>query len=208
MTDKQKYEYARAAKVANYIAELLRPHCTRLNLAGSIRRLRPEVKDIEIVCEPKREILKDLFGWDEGHITDINFIEALAAITDIIIKGNVEGRYMQIKTTSSICPGIYLDLFMPQPEDYYRILAMRTGSWEHSQQKIAVGWVKKGWVGTHDGLRLRTECIEVSDKWVCNIPNPTLPPVWKSEGEFFTWLGIDYIDPAFREFNKHLNEKQ
>lgn len=201
-----EYHYIFAHKAADYILQLLKPHCERIHLAGSIRRIRPLVKDIEIVCLPKKELKQsDLFG-DAETITDRNFTEALATITDIVIVGNVEGRYMKIRTTSKNCPGICLDLFMPQPHDYYRIYAIRTGSAEYAQAYIAAAWKKKGWVGTPDGLRKREECIEKSSTWHCVATNPTLPPVWDSEAAFFKWLGVEYADPEYRQLHKPINE--
>ncbi|MBK6938566.1 MAG: hypothetical protein IPH18_18255 [Chitinophagaceae bacterium] len=134
MTDTAQYTCGKANKAASYIIQLLQTRCQRIHLAGSLRRMRPQVKDIEIVCIPKKEVKQSgLFSDIKEEITDRNFIEALATITDAIIRGSAEGRYMQIKTNSKLCPDIYLDLFMPQPEDYYRIYAIRTGSAAYAQ---------------------------------------------------------------------------
>ncbi len=216
MSSDLKYSFASAHKVANYIADLLMPHCTRLHVAGSARRLRPEIGDIEIVCEPKRvQEQTDLFGGGPLLI-DKCFTEALMTITDEIVRGDINGRMMQIKTTSKICPGIKLDLFMPSHDDYYRILAIRTGSAEYAQHFIASAWKRKGWVGVKDlGLRKISDCVCTTDannkkhyKLIPGLENPAMPAVLKSEGEFFTWLGIDYIDPQLREFHKPINEAQ
>jgi len=51
-----------AADIAVKICFILQPNCELIHLAGSIRRRKPEVKDIEIVCSPKVEVLKDMFG--------------------------------------------------------------------------------------------------------------------------------------------------
>jgi DNA polymerase/3'-5' exonuclease PolX len=214
MSTDNKYPYAGAHKVASYILDLLRPWCERIHLAGSLRRMRPEVKDIEIVCEPKREFVQDGLFADNGDMLIVkDFTEALATITEAVIKGNIDGRYMQIKTTSKICPGIYLDLFMPQPADYWRQYAIRTGSAEYAQVVIASGWKKKGWVGVKDlGLRKISECDYKEDSQKKkhyflkpDIISPELPPEWKSEGEFFTWLGVEYKDPELREFHNPVN---
>jgi len=42
-------------------------YCKRAIIAGSVRREKPEVKDIEIVAEPQLMMEVDLFG----HITDV-----------------------------------------------------------------------------------------------------------------------------------------
>lgn len=52
--------HAKAARGAELVAGLLRDGCERIEIAGSIRRGAPDVKDIEIVCVPKFQ--KDLFG--------------------------------------------------------------------------------------------------------------------------------------------------
>jgi DNA polymerase/3'-5' exonuclease PolX len=217
MSQENKYPFAKAGKVADYLVQLLKPHCTRIHIAGSIRRLQPQVKDIEIICQPKKTVLKDLFGWDEGYITDVDFTQALATISHSILKGNVEGRYMQILTNSKNCPGIQLDLFMPQPDDYYRIYAIRTGSSEYSHAVLANAWKRNGWTGIKDlGLRRISECESHTSPTTGKktyylkkeITNPQLPPVWQSEAEFFAWLGVEYIDPEYRVFQKTLNEAQ
>lgn len=213
-----KYPFVKAHKAACYIIDLLRPHCTRIHMAGSLRRMRPEVKDIEIVCQPKTEIKHEGLFQEEVHIIDRNFTEALATITDIVIKGNVEGRYMQIRTNSKMCPGIYLDLFMPQQSDYFRQYAIRTGSAEYVQHVIAAAWKRKGWAGVKDlGLRKISECdcntIETYRgqkiyTLKTEITSPTIPPAWISEWDFYNWLGLEYIDPEQRELHKPINESQ
>lgn len=204
-----KYSLDKAMKVAEYILKLLQPHCDRIHLAGSIRRLRYKVSDIEIVCQPKKVFEQNgLFPENGEWMISKDFSEALMVITDIVLKGKIGGRMMRIRTTSKICPGIVLDLFMPQPHDYFRIYAIRTGSRDYAHAAIAGGWARKGWVGTEDGLRLKSQCIQTASGWVCQAEEPTLPPEWKSEGEFFTWLGLEYIDPEQREYHKPVNEAQ
>jgi DNA polymerase/3'-5' exonuclease PolX len=46
-------KYQEALKIAQETVELLRPHCERIEIAGSIRREKPEPNDIEIVAIPK-----------------------------------------------------------------------------------------------------------------------------------------------------------
>jgi DNA polymerase/3'-5' exonuclease PolX len=199
-------DYYKAKKIADRAVELLKPYCEQIHIAGSIRRMRPEVKDIEIVCIPKKEDRStDLFGGTEKIISN-DFSGALLQITDQVIKGKIDGRYMQIKLKG----GMILDLFLPVPEDYYRQYAIRTGSADYAHHVIAKAWTRKGWVGVSNvGLRKRTECEGGGNyPWRCKKKDPALPPVWKSEGEFFAWIGVEYIDPEFREFNKTVNIAQ
>lgn len=112
-----------AQKIANKYIDLLKPYCQRIEIAGSIRREKPEVKDIEIVCIPKNLI---------GFSKEVNKLEK--------VKGEPTGKY-----TQRILPeGIKLDLFMANEENWGLIFAIRTGSAEFSHKVLACGWVKKG----------------------------------------------------------------
>jgi DNA polymerase/3'-5' exonuclease PolX len=48
-------ELERAQIIANQVKEKLEPYCERIETAGSIRRRRPWVKDIDLVCIPKNQ---------------------------------------------------------------------------------------------------------------------------------------------------------
>ena len=185
-------------KIAVEICYKLQPFCEKINIAGSVRRNKQEPKDIEIICIPKKEVLKDMFGWDEGVIVDLQFQKEVEQLGETI-KGKPDGKYMQIKLPQ----GIILDLFMPDDFDYYRQYAIRTGSADYSFKVIANGWKKKGWCGSDKGLRKISDCVETKtpdgkSKWKCVKANAELPPVWQSEEQFFEWLGIKYLPPNRR----------
>lgn len=189
----------KAKRLADRVFEILQPHCVIINIAGSIRREKAEVKDIEIVCIPKLQP-SGLFG-DESVI-DKGFVEAVESFTGKVAKGAIGGRYMKIILKGT---DMALDLFMPVANDYYRQLAIRTGSADFSQKVIATGWVRKGWIGIKDiGLRKQVDCTNLrkpgakTDVWVCNKPDAELPPVWESEEDFFNWIGVKYLPPKYR----------
>jgi DNA polymerase/3'-5' exonuclease PolX len=209
------YPLHNAILTAARFRQILAPHCDRIHLAGSIRRERPEVKDIEIVCSPKKELKVDTAVlFDEGTLrVSVDFLHALSTITREVIKGNPEGRYMQIKTKSQICPGIQLDLFIPASQDYYRQLVIRTGSAEYVANEIASAWVRNGWVGAGEhGLRRKEDCERVisgdSKKWKLINPDGERPPAWTSEQDFYQWLGLKWISPVYREYKPTLNAAQ
>ncbi len=196
----------KAKHIAIEAGNKLLPYCDRLNIAGSIRRGKSEVHDIELVCQPKKVQTgqKDLFGGDTSKLEiHAEFIKTLNSLGKIL-KGKPDGRMMQIELKTDTIPKVItLDLFMPQPEDYYRQFAIRTGSADYSAKVIATGWRKLGWVGTSDGLRLEGECVgnkgpDGKVKWRCIVDNPHLPEVWQSEKEFFDWLGVQYLPPNIR----------
>jgi len=55
-----------AQRIAQIVKSELSPHCERIEIAGSIRRGKPEVKDIEIVAIPKPYDV-GLFASDYSH---------------------------------------------------------------------------------------------------------------------------------------------
>ncbi len=203
-----------AYSIVSQLYDHLQPHCLKIEIAGSVRRQVADVNDLELACLPKYEEQKDLFGNLTGIIRCTSFINALPAIGNHISGDFSTGRHLKFEVNGA---GIKLDLFCPQPHDYYRILAIRTGSRDYSQRIIATAWLKKGWCGTPDGLRLieeserkitggKTTLIGEGERkilggktvWSCNHHNPTLPPAWQSEEEFFNWLGIPFLNPKFR----------
>ncbi|MGN7786778.1 hypothetical protein ACTJIJ_19755 [Niabella sp. 22666] len=201
MVTKNAMHLKTALAYAERVVELLAPHCEKIDVAGSIRRQKKIVGDIEIVCQPKKETINtDLFNSE--YRTVKSFDLAVEAMAFKIVKGNSAGRHMQIILKG----GAQLDLFMPQVQDYYRQLAIRTGSSYYVQKVIAAGWRKKGWVGV-SGLGLRRECDCTSrrgfgkDVWSVSrdVAFVEEPPAWESEKAFFDWLGVEYLAPHLRE---------
>jgi len=190
-----------AQKIAVDICYKLQPFCEKINIAGSVRRGTPEVKDIEIVCVPKMVVGGQDSLFDEGtrfYMVSPDFVRTVTEL-GAIIKGKPTGKYMQI----SLPEGINLDLFIPDDFDYYRQYAIRTGSANYAAKVIASSWRKMGWCGSDKGLRKMSDCVESKtpdgkSKWKCVNPNAELPPAWESEEHFFQWLGIKYLQPKER----------
>ena len=129
-------ELQKALKIAEEVLEQLRPHCERCEIAGSIRRRRAHVKDIEIVAIPKPY---DVGLFESGIATVVNRWEK--------VKGELPRKY-----TQRILPeGIKLDLFFATPDNWGLIFAIRTGSAEFSHQVLANRWVKLGYK-SKDGI--------------------------------------------------------
>ncbi len=189
-----------ARRIAVDICYLLQPYCSKINIAGSIRRQKAEVKDIEIVCLPIVTEMTDLFGAViKTQRSELFFNECKKLGTSV--KGNPGGKYMQISLPS----GVNLDLFMPEAADYFRQYAIRTGSADYSYKVIAAAWKRKGWCGSDLGLRKMIDCLEIKtpdgkSKWKCVNSAGEIPPVWESEEVFFSWLGVDYLPPKYRNF--------
>lgn len=194
-------ELLKAGKIAVNICYKLQPFCSKINIAGSIRRKKPEVKDIEIICRPILAPVSNdnLFDSGEPKFDIISGFASAIAELGTIEKGNAKGKYVKI----ALPEGINLDLFIPDEADYYRQYAIRTGSADYSFKIIATGWRKIGWVGSDLGLRLEKDCIETKtpdgkSKWQCIRDKNNKPPVWTSEEDFFKWLNVPFVKPEYR----------
>lgn len=158
-------KHANAMIVARHAWDTLKPHCTACKIAGSLRRKRSEVKDIEIVAIPKVVVVKaespDLFDTNtvSSTVRDPLFIEAVYGLGGIA-KGKPEtGRQIQILTSE----GIMIDLFLARPENWGYILTVRTGSGDFGKALFGrankLGYKGDGGMLTKDGkpIDVRTE---------------------------------------------------
>lgn len=194
-------ELIKAKDIAIGVWNQLKPHCDIIKIAGSIRREKPEVKDIEIVALPRMISGQDLFG---DPTEKVRIPEWRAAVYElgVVEKGKADGRYMQIHLAEH---DINLDLFMPEDFDYWRQFAIRTGSAEWTAKYIAGGWKNQGWCGSDQGLRLQSQCrgergSDHKMHWKCVVAKSQqmTPPHWESEEEFFEWLKIKWVEPKYR----------
>jgi DNA polymerase/3'-5' exonuclease PolX len=129
-------KYEKAIIIANKIKAQLEPHCERIEIAGSIRRKKSEVKDIEIVAIPK-PYGTELF--ESGIATIVNQWQK--------VKGELPCKY-----TQRILPeGIKLDLFFAERDNWGNTYAMRTGSADYSHLKLASRWKFMGYI-SKDGF--------------------------------------------------------
>lgn len=193
-----------AQLAASIIVKKLSPLCTKLDIGGSISRECDKVKDIEIVLRPKVIAVSGNNLFEEGEeVLQVSeeFKRVLASFGKRN-RGRSTGKNVKIEHYGPSGP-INLDIYIPDEHDYFRQLAIRTGSAEFVRRYIASGWRKIGWCGSDKGLRKIEDCrgektTQNTIKWFCINPNAELPPVWTSEKEFFNWLGLKWIEPKRR----------
>lgn len=170
----RKWSIADGCAHAGHVIEMLGPFCDRIETAGSVRRGKPRVKDVEIVCIPRREAV-DLFGAQQGVCS--GFIATVNAWEKV--KGEPLGKYTQRVLPS----GMTLDLFMATPENWGVIFAIRTGSAEFSHRRLAARWAQLGYK-CEGGILVHRDGMRVAVR---------------EERELFDLLGIPWVDPAERE---------
>jgi DNA polymerase/3'-5' exonuclease PolX len=150
--------YDHALKIAEEVKNLLAPHCERIEIVGSIRRLKLEVKDIEIVAIPKPY---ETGIFESGVASVINQWEK--------VKGELEfkGRpgVKQCKYTQRLHPtGIVLDIFFAERDNWGYIFAIRTGSANYSHQVLAKRWTKLGYKGDEGFLTYNGKIVPVREE--------------------------------------------
>jgi DNA polymerase/3'-5' exonuclease PolX len=177
----------------------------RAEIAGSIRRGKPEVKDIEVVAIPSRGELKkwtDLFGTTVHEEYSGGF-EALfeAALRpetcwewELDPEAPLNGKkYKRLRHKAS---GICMDLFLTDPAGWGICYTIRTGPGEFSQTLV-----------TH-ALKLRKHVTKnrlhdhpkAGDKNPCPMAEgcPLIIPT-PEEYDFFHALGLPWIEPSERD---------
>jgi DNA polymerase/3'-5' exonuclease PolX len=148
------------------IVAILEPHCERIEVAGSVRRGRTWINDIEIVCIAKQSVMQpeqDLFGSPMGSpeiIRDHGFVEAVHGLAATIVKGKpATGRYVQFLTSE----GIKVDLFMATTVNWGYIMAIRTGSADFSKM-LATRWVSLGYKGEDGNLTRSGQVVRIESE--------------------------------------------
>lgn len=142
-------EFYKAHQIAQHVVALLRPYCHRIQIAGSLRRQKAWVKDIEIVAIPNPY---DTGLFESGIATVVNQWEK--------VKGELPCKY-----TQRILPeGIKLDLFFATHKNWGLILAIRTGSAKFSHRVLATRWVRRGYHSENGILYLNGHEVAVPEE--------------------------------------------
>jgi DNA polymerase/3'-5' exonuclease PolX len=123
-------EHAKARIVAEAVLRHLQPYCDRIEIAGSLRRNKLDVGDVELVCIPKQSEI--LF-----------FVQVLDQYEHV--KGKATGKYIQIKAH-----GINVDIFMATEDNWGYIYAIRTGNADFSKRIVGT-WLPKHGYQCKDG---------------------------------------------------------
>ncbi len=160
--------------IAERVRAELAPHCVRCEIGGSIRRKRPEVGDVEIICVPKTipsGLFKDMDIRDPGFVSTVGQWFPVKGRADI-------GKYTQLVLPD----GIKLDLFMVTQDNFGLLMAIRTGSAEYSHQILARGW-------THLGYESKGGVLWKDGQ----------PTYIREERELFDLIEVPWCPPELRE---------
>lgn len=170
-----RVQLASAELMGEAILDVLEPHVVRSCIAGSVRRKVPEVKDIEIVVEP-RMVERGFFSLPDPDVEEI--LSLTHTLGNVVKSGE---KYVQVEL-GELDPPIKLDLFLvTPPAEWGTILAIRTGPARFST--LAVTRIKnRGW-RCDQGRILRPDGT--------TFPTPT-------ERHFFQAAEMSYLNPEDR----------
>ena len=170
-------ELEKAKAIAEELRRLLEPACERIAIAGSIRRQKPEVGDIELLCIPKFVDGIDQLDREIGMLV----IHRVLGFRRNKLGSRVYGP--KNKLMMHIPTGIGVDIFSTDEECWPVALVVRTGG-EKTNKRIAMAAIRKGW-----HLRAYGRGFSLPDgELVC-----------RSERDVFEFVGLAYKEPWERE---------
>lgn len=127
-------KYKDARSIGDEVVEALRPYCERVELAGSVRRLKAEVKDIEVVCVPRMTPQLDLWGNQVGTVSALDYSNSWHADVGVFSMAKNGKRYKQAVLAANGKGMIKLDLFLAiEPAQWGVAMVIRTGPAEFSK---------------------------------------------------------------------------
>lgn len=182
---KTKFPRAAAIEVARFIVKQLTPACERLVVAGSLRRMKEEVGDVEILYIPK-------FVEEPDGLFDTKRVNQVDVVLQSLFGNGVIGKRLNLMGSATWGPrnkyavhsqsGIPVDFFETGLEAWFSYLVCRTGSAE-SNTRIASAAQAKGW---------KWHPYAGFSDWESNLVFP------KSEEEVFAMVGLPYLEPKDR----------
>ena len=127
-----RHALAAARSVAGELVQLLDPYCERLKVAGSVRRGRSTVHDVELLAIPKVARRLDLFGDVAEELSELDvYLDSLIDCGSLLHKRpNRLGRYTYgplNKLLVHVPTGIPVDIFSTTAENWGMALLVRTG---------------------------------------------------------------------------------
>jgi len=201
VAEKTRIPLARAEALAAEVVDLLRESCARIEVAGSIRRRRPAVGDVEVVCEPllAQEIERvDMFTT---RVVEVNRLDArcrqlreVGVFADRLDKNGRPAFGSLYKRLSY--RDVALDVFSAAASNWGVIMLLRTGPAEFNKALVLKrsegGWLPRGFFFRGGELwRLPPPYDADLARHAAVVPTP-------DEASVFAALGYAYVPPEQR----------
>ena len=169
---------------AKFLAEkvclVLQPLCDEIEVAGSVRRGKSEVGDVDIVALPKAVDLP-------GGLCGVVKVDPSTVWKNLIPKALVKsGLKLEVSGKElhrfSFPSGLQVDVYRARPETWGVILLIRTGSKEHNVKLCTLARSKGLMLSASQGV------IENHNIVAC-----------RTEEGIFSALGLKFVEPKDRE---------
>jgi DNA polymerase/3'-5' exonuclease PolX len=173
-----KMELEKAKAIAKEIVYWLLPGCERAIIAGSIRRQKPEVGDVEILCIPQ-------------FVDGIDQLDKVVKV--LVAQGRLDYRLNKLgrraygpknKLMVHVPSGMGVDIFSTDENCWWVSLVVRTGG-EKTNKEIAARALRQGMQFHAYG---RGFTLADGSELVC-----------RSEADVFKAVGLRYFEPWERE---------
>jgi len=188
--EKKRYPWEIASQVGLALLAGLKPLCKDgyLTIAGSVRRKKSEVGDIEILYVPlvgSCKLETELFGTPLNLVT--TWLDDCVKKKALIQRLNLLGRKTwgeRIRLAAETHTGIPVDFFEATIHNWFNYLVCRTGPAE-SNMAIAKAARERGWQWAPYSPGFIS--LEGEQLHVC-----------KSEADVFEFVGLKHVPPAER----------
>ncbi len=170
-------ELEKAKTIAEEVGERLSPGCQRITIAGSIRRRKSDVNDIELLVIPWRSVSVDMLDHEVKRLISQGILN---------YRLNKLGRRtygLKNKLMLHVPSGIGVDIFSTDELCWPMSLVIRTGGKE-TNKRLATAAINKGWHLQAYGTGFSTPQGDIT----C-----------KSERDVFELVGMRYLEPWERE---------
>ena len=180
-----------ALGAARALAYLIKDACVRVEIAGSIRRKKPTIGDIDLVVEPFVADVFDMFGEASGETANLTDerLQELVAAGKVGTRLDRNGRPTwgeQLKRATY--HGLNVDIQSVLDVDTWGMwMLIRTGPADFNRRMVTPRWqggLLPPGMEVRDGFQLW--------RMGARVPTPT-------EQDVFAAYGLDYVEPEARQ---------
>jgi DNA polymerase (family X) len=180
----------KAQVLAEKVRVALEPLCEKVVVAGSIRRQKAEVNDIDIVALPKAIDQPSPLGFGAAVHLDASAVWMLPfpmALKKAGLKIEISGP--ELIRCSFVDGGFQVDVYRARPETWGVILLIRTGSKDHNVKLCSLARSKGLKLSAAEGVVTQEGFGEGFGQIIAS----------RTEKEIFSALGLSFVEPKNRE---------
>ena len=187
-------ELTKATLLAEKVLIALNPMCCGLMIAGSIRRGKAEVGDIDIVAIPKATVTMGPLGGPVSFPED--------SVWALLFPKELKKAGLKIEASgpeslrASFPDGFQVDVYRARRETWGVMLLVRTGSKEHNVKLCTIARSKGLMLSAKQGV-IKPIAKLYDGKPVLEVQGEVLAS--RTEEEIFAALGLAFVPPEARE---------